>query len=248
VVNNNQQEQVKGTTEVVKTTKEDKTTTTEKEVTTEKESAKESEAITEVTQTTTKAPETTKKPISNSSSGSGSSNSTTKKPTPTTTKPATTKPAASTNISVLGNQRKGDMTRAGLYYTEDGKLTTYDKIAPGEWYWYYDANGDSLKYVMPQEIIDGKYEYDYCTYCGYSLANIQPNSNRTCPSCKSITDTLHGKFCEYCGKHRNDVYNETGSFVIVPASSTGGCDRSYRDFTCSHCGEFVQSDTCHTCK
>lgn len=70
VVNNNQTEQVKGTTtEVVKTTKEDKPTTTEKE------SEKTSETITEATQTITKAPETTKKPVT---STSGSSNTTTK--------------------------------------------------------------------------------------------------------------------------------------------------------------------------
>jgi hypothetical protein len=90
VVNNDQQEQVKGTTEVVKTTKEDKTTISEKETSeTETETLTENtEEVAEPTPSTTKAPETTKKPASNSSGGS---NTTTQKPV-TTTKPATTKP------------------------------------------------------------------------------------------------------------------------------------------------------------
>ena len=180
VVNNNQTEQVKGTTtEVVKTTLKEIITTEKETSETETETLTENtEEVAEPTQSTTKTPETTKKPVADSSGNSGDSSTTTQKPVATTqkqetttknstiTKPTETKPV---DISVMGDKIYGDKARAGLYYTESGKLTTYDKIAEGEWYWYYDKYGDLHSGFKPE------------------------------------STTINRNICEYCGKNRQDV-------------------------------------------
>jgi hypothetical protein len=196
------------------TTKEDKTTTTKKEVITEKESAKESETVTKVTQTITKAPETTKKPATNSPGNSGGSSTTT--PKPTTTAPATQKQEITTqkpiisntttvnqtesvDISVVGNIKYGDMARAGLVYTDDGKLSTYEEIEHGDWYYHYDKNGNRRHFQKP--VKNGTETNFDCQYCGKSTLDRWDKFANCTPACAigGCTRWTSDVTCQHCG-------------------------------------------------
>ena len=204
VVNNNQQEQVKGTTtEVVKTTEEDKTTTMEEASETEAETSTETtEEVAEPTQSTTKTPETTKKPVTNSSGNSSSSN-TTQKPTttaPTTQKQETTTKKTNTtiNVNVMGDEQYGDTARAGLYYDNDGKLTTYDKIEDGEWYWYYNEYGNRKRLQKPEKnpTTENPIYNEICKYCGKNIKDVNGKPACTAGGCSRWIKTLT---CSDCG-------------------------------------------------
>lgn len=170
----------------------------------------------------------------------------TRKPGATSEKsPETTKSNKKEDLSKLGTKSYGDTARAGLYYDDNGNRTTYDEIAEGEWYYYYDSYGEMLRLQKPYSKGNEPAEYrDYCILCGYKLAGTKYYGANNCPSCKGFIGygTAHlAEHCEYCGKKCEDVNGQS-------ACELGGCTRWIKDVTCANCGKKVPAHTCHTCK
>lgn len=217
------------------------TTETYVESTTEGESETITEPITSEVDTTVIVTETPTSAPSNVPNN-------TEKEEPITQKPSSSKPTTEPNknedISKLGSKAYCDEARAGLYYDDDGNITTYDKVAEGEWYYYYDSDGDRQYQMKPYSPGNEPLQYyDYCIMCGYKLAGTSSYGANYCPSCKKYIGYYtygSGDYCENCGKFDGDINGES-------ACMHGGCTSWIKDVTCI-CGEKVPAHTCHTCK
>ena len=91
------------------------------------------------------------------------------------------------------------MARAGLYYDKEGKLTTYDEIEQGDYYYHYDSCGDRAYIKKPVKNPD---EPDFnCQYCGKSTLDTWDKFANCTPACAigGCTRWTSDVTCQHCG-------------------------------------------------
>lgn len=202
---------------------------TSEEVTTETPTTMQEETTTEVPSTeeaTTEAPTTevptTKEP-----------ETTTKAPVAETTtekKPeVTTEKVTEENTTEAGPLKEFATPEPTTKVKEDLNFIGGSTISPERAGLIYDGAGRLSSY---DKIPEGSKYYEYDKN-GVEHLKTKPYSKGNEPEPMR---------CEYCGKETKPYDGKHyGSYY-------GYCDRFLASMTCCECGEFVQANTCHTCK
>lgn len=179
-----------------KTTKAPETTTKKKEENTTKKqetTTKKQESTTKKQETTTKKEETTTKKTETTTKNT--QETITLKQNTTNNKEETT--TVDLSVMVIGCSPE----RAGLFYTLEGYLTTYENIPEGAIYFQYDKDGYAQTKNKP-----------------YSPGNEPTINPDLCPRCgkemKPYDGKHYGCYYGYCGSWINDINcPECGVFV-----------------------------------
>jgi cytoskeletal protein RodZ len=150
------------------------------------------------TNTTTKAPTNTQKPVVTQKEEATTKKPATTKAETTTKKPTTTQSNKNEDLSKLGTDFYGDRARAGKYYDDNGNITTYNEIAEGEWYYYYDSDGFCTYKQKPYSKGNEPTTMDIskCHMCGKSCAEV--NGEDACAH-GGCTWWIKDVTCYYCG-------------------------------------------------